>query len=103
MKHFIVGPVEMYESTKSVLTKGYTYFRTEEYGNMVKKCLSKVSEYLGNKEENSLIYLAASGTGAMEAAVDNCMNKNDKALVINGGSFGHRFCELLKWHNIPYE
>ena len=103
MKHFIVGPVEMYESTKSVLTKGYTYFRTEEYGNMVKKCLSKVSEYLGNSEENSLIYLAASGTGAMEAAVDNCMNKNDKALVINGGSFGHRFCDLLEWHGIQYD
>ncbi len=103
MKQFIVGPVEMYPSTKHVLEKGYTYFRTEEYGNMVKKCLKKVSEYLGNSTENSLIYLAASGTGAMDAVVDNCMTQNDKALVINGGSFGHRFCELLKWHNVPFE
>ena len=103
MKQFIVGPVEMYPSTKHVLEKGYTYFRTEEYGNMVKKCLKKVSEYLGNSTENSLIYLAASGTGAMDAVVDNCITQNDKALVINGGSFGHRFCELLKWHKIPFE
>lgn len=102
MKQFIVGPVEMYPSTKNVLERGYTYFRTDDYGNMVKKCLGKISEYLGNSVPNSLIYLAASGTGAMDAVVDNCMNKNDKALVINGGSFGHRFCELLKWHEIPF-
>lgn len=103
MKHFIVGPVEMYENTKNILKNGYVYFRTDEYGNMVKKCLNKVSEYLGNKTPNSLIYLASSGTGAMEAVIDNCMSENDKALVINGGTFGHRFCELLKWYNIPFE
>lgn len=103
MKQFIVGPVEMYPSTKEVLTKGYTYFRTSEYGDMVKTCLNKVSEFLGNSVENSLIYLAASGTGAMDSVVDNCMTQKDKALVINGGSFGHRFCELLGWYKIPYE
>lgn len=103
MKHFIVGPVEMYPSVKNILEKGYTYFRTEEYGNLVKDCLDKLSVMLGNSLENSLIYLASSGTGAMEAVVDNCMKNTDKALVINGGSFGHRFDELLNWHNIPHE
>ena len=50
MKQFIVGPVEMYPSTKEVLTKGYTYFRTSEYGDMVKTCLNKVSEFLGKEK-----------------------------------------------------
>lgn len=27
---------------------------------------------------------------------------NDKALVVNGGSFGHRFVELLELHHVPY-
>ncbi len=103
MKHFIVGPVEMYECTKNVLGKGYTYFRTEEYGNLVKNCLEKLSEYLGNSTPNSLIYLASSGTGAMEAVIDNCMTKSDKALVIKGGTFGKRFCELLNYYDIPFE
>lgn len=103
MKQFIVGPVEMYPRTKHVLDKGYIYFRTTEYGNMAKNCLNKISEYIGNKTENATIYLAASGTGAMEAIIDNCMTKKDKALVINGGVFGHRFCEILKWHNIKYD
>ena len=101
MKQFIVGPVEMYPSTKRVLERGYTYFRTQEYGDMVKTCLSKVADMMG-AQNSTTIYLAASGTGAMDAVVDNCMGNNDKALVINGGSFGHRFCELLEWYNIKY-
>lgn len=103
MKHFIVGPVELFDSTKSVLKDGYTYFRTEEYGSIVKSCLNKLSNLLGNNTENSLVYFAASGTGAMEAVIDNCVNKEDKALVLNGGSFGNRFCEMLKWHNFAYD
>ena len=101
MKHFIVGPVEMYPSTRNVLERGYAYFRTQEYGDMVKECLKKVAQMLG-AENSTTIYLASSGTGAMDAVVDNCMIKNDKALVINGGSFGYRFCELLNWYKIPY-
>lgn len=102
MTFFTVGPVEMYPSTKNILEKGYTYFRTTQFGDMVKSCLAEVAELMGNKTGNT-IYLTASGTGAMDAVVDNCMNAKDKALVINGGSFGHRFCELLKWYNIPFD
>ena len=49
------------------------------------------------------MYLTASGTAAMEATIENCLFENDKALVINGGSFGHRFCQLLEWHKIPFD
>ena len=103
MKHFIVGPVEMYPSTREVLKKGITYFRTDEYSEITNNCLTRLSKLLGNENPNSLIYLAASGTAAMEAVVENCVNETDKALVINGGTFGKRFCDLLKFHNIPFD
>lgn len=32
----------------------------------------------------------------------NCFSESDKVLVIDGGSFGHRFAELCEIHNIPY-
>ncbi|MBO5948526.1 alanine--glyoxylate aminotransferase family protein [bacterium] len=99
---FTIGPVEMYPSTKTIRNNGIIHFRTKEYGNIVKACLSKLSSHLGNNIENSLIYLASSGTGAMEAVVENCTNNNDKCLVINGGAFGHRFCELLEYHDIEF-
>ncbi|MCM1265800.1 MAG: aminotransferase class V-fold PLP-dependent enzyme [Candidatus Gastranaerophilales bacterium] len=103
MKLFTIGPVEMYDSTKTIREKGFVHFRTNEYSEIVKTCLKKLSNLLGNSTENSLIYMAASGTAAMEATVENCITKRDKALVIDGGTFGHRFCQLLEHHKISYE
>lgn len=102
MKHFIVGPVEMYPCTKEIYKEGIVYFRTNDFSNIVLDCLDKLSKLIGNNEKESLIYLTASGTAAMEAVVENCVNENDKCLVINGGTFGKRFCELLKYHNKNY-
>ena len=102
MTQFIVGPVELYESTRNVYQKDFTYFRTTEYGDMVKETLAKLNKMIGNSVENSLIYLTASGTAAMEAVIENCCKKEDKALVINGGTFGRRFCELLEYHNVDF-
>lgn len=103
MKLFTIGPVEMYPSTKTIRNKGIVHFRTDEYSTIVKTTLSKLSDMLSNPVKNSLIYLAASGTAAMEAVVENCTTTKDKALVINGGAFGQRFCDLLKYHNIPFD
>lgn len=102
-KQFIVGPVELYQSTRDVYQKDFTYFRTQEYGNLVKESLTKLNSYIGNSIENSLVYLTASGTAAMEAVIENCCDSSDKVLVINGGTFGHRFCELLEYHNIEFD
>lgn len=102
MKLFTIGPVEMYPSTQIVRAKGFPHFRTDEYSEVVNKTLTKLAEYIGLKNPNSLIYMACSGTGAMEATVENCLTQEDKALVINGGAFGHRFCEMLKFHKIPF-
>ena len=101
-KQFIVGPVELYQETRDVYQKDFTYFRTIEFGNIAKNALNKLNELIGNKTPNSMIYLTASGTAGMEAVIENCTNRNDKCIVINGGTFGHRFCELLKYHDIEY-
>jgi aspartate aminotransferase-like enzyme len=50
-----------------------------------------------------VILLAASGTGAMEAAVVNTLARGDRALVIRGGKFGERWGEICKGHGIPFE
>jgi aspartate aminotransferase-like enzyme len=43
-----------------------------------------------------VVTLAASGTGAMEAAVTNFLNAGDKAIFVNGGKFGERWGKILK-------
>ena len=101
-KQFIVGPVELYQETRDVYQTDFTYFRTPEFGEIVKQSLAKLGKLIGNENPNSMIYLTASGTAGMEAVIENCTNKNDKCLVVNGGTFGHRFCELLEYHNIEF-
>lgn len=48
------------------------------------------------------VFMTCSSTGSMEAVVVNCFTKEDKVIVIDGGSFGHRFVELCEIHEIPY-
>lgn len=103
MKLFTIGPVELYPSTKEVRKNGFVHFRTKDFGDIVKTSLARLSKLLGNNEPNSLIYFAASGTAMMEATVENCVADDDKCLVIAGGSFGKRFCELLEYHHKNYE
>lgn len=103
MKLFTIGPVEMYPSTKAVRQNPFVHFRTNEFSTLVKDTLKRLSNLLGNDEEDSLIYISGSGTAAMEASVENCVSGKDKVLVINGGSFGKRFCELLEFHNKTYQ
>ena len=54
-------------------------------------------------ENGEIILLTCSGTGAMEATIMNCFTKEDNLIVIDGGSFGHRFTQICDVHEIPYK
>lgn len=103
MKLFTVGPVEMYPSTLEESGRQLPYFRTDEFSEIMLDS-EKMLLAMANAPENSrVVFLTASGTGAMEASVMNCLNENDIALVINGGSFGRRFVEICERHRILNE
>ena len=53
-------------------------------------------------DDSKVIFLTASGTAGMESAVMNLLNKNDHALVVNGGGFGQRFVDICATHAIPH-
>jgi aspartate aminotransferase-like enzyme len=46
--------------------------------------------------------LTGSGTLAMEAAVLNFLTPSDKIIVVNGGTFGQRWCDLCRIHAVPF-
>lgn len=103
MKAFTVGPVPEFPCTHMIHQRDLPYFRSAEYSCLVNKCIDMLSAIIGHKNSNSVFYMTCSGTGAMEAVVDNCVGYGEKSLVINGGTFGHRFCEILKKHNRSYD
>ncbi len=100
MKLFTVGPVEMYPETLKIEGTQLPYFRTAEFGEMMKESERMFLESLNAQEGSGFIGLTCSGTGAMDAAVVNMLGSKDKALVINGGSFGSRFAQICRRYGI---
>ena len=103
MKLFTVGPVEMYPETLDIAGKQLPYFRTAEFSEIMfeNERFIKKAVYAG--DDAKAAFLTTSGTGAMEAAVINCFTSRDRVLIINGGGFGHRFCEICKRHGIAFD
>ena len=103
MSHlFTIGPVEMFPETLEIGGKQVPYFRNDEFSQTVFSASAGLKRLLFN-EEGEIILLTCSGTGAMEATIMNCFTKEDNLIVIDGGSFGHRFTQICQMHEIPYK
>ena len=103
MSHlFTIGPVEMFEETLEIGGKQVPYFRNDEFSQTVLSASAGLKRLLFN-ENGEIILLTCSGTGAMEATIMNCFTKEDNLIVIDGGSFGHRFTQICDVHEIPYK
>lgn len=102
MLNFTVGPVMSSENVLSIGAKQIPYFRTREFSKIMLENEKYITEYSRAPEGSKTVFMTCSSTGSMEAVVMNCLCKNDKVLVVNGGSFGQRFITLCEIHNIPY-
>lgn len=79
------------------------YFRTSEFSELMLDNEKMMIDYICAPKGSRCVFLTGSGTMGMEAAVINTLTTEDKALVVNGGSFGHRFEELCALHHIPHD
>ncbi len=102
MLNFAVGPVMMEQSTLNIGSEQIPYFRTESFSAVMKQNERLFKSFLNAPENARAVFMTGSGTASMEAAVINTLNKNDRALIVNGGSFGARFCEICSVYEIPY-
>lgn len=102
MLNFTVGPVMTSDSVRAVGAEQVPYFRTEEFSAVMLENEKLMLEFSKAPEGARAVFMTCSSTGSMEAVVMNCFSKEDKVLVINGGSFGHRFVELCEIHEIPH-
>ncbi len=102
MINFTVGPVQSCESVRRIGGENVPYFRTEEFSEIMIQNEHLIKKFLSAEESTRVVFVTGSGTAAMEASVMNVLNSQDKALIINGGSFGQRFVDICRIHNIPY-
>lgn len=100
---YTVGPVEMFDRTLKVRSMPIPYFRNQAFSNVMFELDKGLKTLLHTSLDNDIIYLTASGTDAMDATVNNLFNKDDRLLIINGGSFGKRFVEIASFYHIPFD
>lgn len=103
MINFTVGPVQMEEEIRKIGAEEIPYFRTPEFSALMKENESLMNRFMKAGEGARTVFLTGSGTAAMEAAVINLFTKQDRLLVVNGGSFGARFVRICQIHGIPYD
>ena len=102
MINFTVGPVQSSDAVRAIGAEQVPYFRTSEFSNTMLENECLIKKLANATEDSKVVFMTCSGSGGMETAIMNCLTKEDKALVVNGGSFGQRFVELLTLHEIPF-
>ncbi len=88
------GPTPVPSGVLRALARPMINHRGPEF----KALLEEVTDGLKKvfRTQNQVIIFPSAGTGAMEAAVANCVSPGDKVLVVSIGVFGERFAEIAR-------
>ncbi|MDU7632991.1 MAG: aminotransferase class V-fold PLP-dependent enzyme [Lachnospiraceae bacterium] len=102
MINFTVGPVQASDEVCAIGAEQVPYFRTDEFSSMMLENEKLIKKFARAEEDARAVFITGSGTAAMEAVIMNTLTSTDKAIVVNGGSFGQRFAQLCRVHNVPF-
>src|SRR5215210_2879131 len=92
------GPTPVPEETLLELAKPMIFHRTSEFRAMLKEVVEDLQYVFQTK--NLVLPLTCSGTGALEAALVNCVPQGDKIICLIAGRFGERWKNLAKTFGI---
>jgi aspartate aminotransferase-like enzyme len=92
------GPTPLYPPALHAMMASDIHHRTEDFRKVYRSCLADLKEVMGTAHD--LLMFAASGTGAMDAAVSNLFSKGDKVIVCSAGKFGERWAEIAKAYGL---
>lgn len=102
MLNFTVGPVMSGEAVRGIGAEQVPYFRTPEFSEIMLENERLVKLFIKAEKDARVVFITGSGTSSMEATVMDVLSPEDKVLVIDGGSFGHRFVQMLELHHISH-
>lgn len=90
----IPGPTPVPESVLLAMAKHPIGHRSSEFSDILKEVYADLKWIFQTK--NEVFIFAASGTGAMEAALSNLVNQGDKVLSLVIGNFGARWAKIAQ-------
>jgi len=92
------GPTPIPESVVSVFASPIIHHRTPAFQSLFEDVKNNLKYLFQTKQD--VILLAATGTGAMDAAVSNLFKKGDQVITLNAGKFGERWTKLAKAYGL---
>ena len=98
--HSYVFPGNIDDSIMAIGAQPFIYMRTDAFSAINKESERILLDLIHCTGGRTIIY-TGSGTGAMSAVVENYCTTKKKAIVIDGGSFGHRWFQLCEYYSVP--
>jgi|688.fasta_scaffold207682_2 aspartate aminotransferase-like enzyme len=92
LRIFAPGPTPVPEAVLLEMSKPTLHHRTKEFIAILER-VRKGLQFIFQTTQPTYLF-AASGSGAMEATVVNCLAQKDEVLVIDAGKFGERWGKL---------
>lgn len=102
MINFTVGPVQSSDIVRAIGAEQIPYFRTPEFSSLMLANEKLIKKFAKADNNSRVIFITGSGTASMEAAIMNTLTQTDKAIIVNGGSFGQRFAKICQIHDVPF-
>ena len=95
---FTPGPTPIPPEALLAMAQPIDYHRSDAAVTLIKDVLEKLKHVF--QTENDVLFLTASGTGAMEGAVANLLSHGDTVIVIRSGKFGERWSEICNAYGV---
>ena len=92
------GPVAVPERVLRAMSRTLLHHRAPAFRPLFEQVRSGLRAVFQTRRD--VLILASSGTGAMEAAVVNTIEKGRPAIVVRGGKFGERWGEICQAHGV---
>lgn len=92
------GPTPLYPPALHAMMASDLHHRTEDFRKIYLRMLADLKEVYCTA--NDVVCFAASGTGAMDAAVTNLFSRGDKVVVCSAGKFGERWVDIARAYEL---
>ncbi|CCQ95211.1 Aminotransferase class V [[Clostridium] ultunense Esp] len=94
----MVGPTAVPERVLKAMNRKSISHRSEEYCEIHRRIRDGLKKLFGT--ENEVLILTSSGTGAMEAAIQNCFSSGEQVVVPVIGTFSEQFAAMAEAHQL---
>jgi aspartate aminotransferase-like enzyme len=98
---FTPGPTPVPPEVFAAMGEPIVHHRGADFRVIYERTLGRLQEVFRTPDD--VLVFSASGTGAMESAVDNLATPGDKVAVVSHGSFGERWVAICERHGLDVQ